>query len=189
MGDSHHIPEGIPEGVLIGVSLAVPEPYASLVQNARTGYGDRRAAGIPTHITLLPPTSVPTGALDAIDGHLVRAAEQHRPFRVRLHGTETFRPVSQVVYVRLDEGIAECRALEASVRSGPLARELGFPYHPHVTVAHDLPPAELDRAQAELRGFDAEFTVDGFSLYRFGADEVWRPVRTFAFTTAARATR
>jgi 2'-5' RNA ligase len=188
MGDSH-IPGGDPEGVLIGVSLAVPEPYASQVQHARTGYGDLRAAGIPTHVTLLPPTSVPVDALDAVEGHLARAAEQHRPFRVRLRGTETFRPVSQVVYIRLDEGIQECRALEASVRSGPLARELGFPYHPHVTVAHDVPPAELDRAQAELRGFDAEFRVEGFSLYRFGADEVWRPVRTFAFTTAARATR
>ena len=32
------------------------------------------------------------------------------------------------------------------MRSGPLERELKFPYHPHVTVAHDLPEEALDRA-------------------------------------------
>jgi 2'-5' RNA ligase len=175
----------IGDSVLIGVSLAVPEPYGSQIQDARTGYGDTQAHGIPTHVTLLPPTEVPLAALDAVDGHLARAAAGHRPFRVSLRGTGTFRPVSQVVFVQLEQGVRECRQLEASVRSGPLARELAFPYHPHVTVAHDVPAEALDRAYADLRGFEARFTAAGFSLYRFGADEVWRPVRTYGFPQPA----
>lgn len=173
--------------VLIGVSLAVPEPYGSRIQDARTGYGDTQAHGIPTHVTLLPPTEVPLAALDEVDDHLARAAARHRPFQVTLRGTGTFRPVSQVVFVQLQQGVRECVALEASVRSGPLARELAFPYHPHVTVAHDVPEPALDRAYAELRGFEAAFTAQGFSLYRFGEDEVWRPVRTYGFSQVATA--
>jgi 2'-5' RNA ligase len=173
--------------VLIGVSLAVPEPYGSAIQDARTGYGDTQAHGIPTHVTLLPPTEVPLAVMDEVDAHLTGAAARHRPFTLTLRGTGTFRPVSQVVFVQLEQGVRECRALEASVRSGVLARELAFPYHPHVTVAQNVAPEALDRAYTELRGFEARFTARGFSLYRFGADEVWRPVRTYDFAQVASA--
>ena len=43
-------------------------------------------------------------------------------------------------------GIAECERIAADVRTGPLARPLTFPYHPHVTVAHDVPTDMLDMA-------------------------------------------
>ena len=43
-----------------------------------------------------------------------------------------------------------------------------YPYHPHVTVAHDVPTEALDRVYAELAGFDARFTVDHFTLYVHG---------------------
>ena len=167
--------------VVIGVSLAVPEPYASAVQDARAGYGDPLARSIPTHVTLLPPTEVPVEAMPEVERHLAAAAAGQCPFRLLLHGSGTFRPVSPVVYLRVEAGARECRAAEAAVRSGVLARELNFPYHPHVTVAHAVKEEELDRAYQELRGYRAEFPVHGFSLYRFGADEVWRPLREFRF--------
>jgi len=64
--------------------------------------------------------------------------------------------------------------LEAKVRSGPLGRRaLDFAYHPHVTVAHDLPDAALDHAFDTLAGYDARFQVWGFSLYAHGLDGVW----------------
>jgi 2'-5' RNA ligase len=165
----------------IGVSIAVPEPFAAQIQDARAGYGDPQARAIPTHVTLLPPTEVPTQRLAAVERQLTEAAARHRPFRVLLRGSAGFRPVSPVVYVRLDEGMRECRALEAAVRSGLLARELAFPYHPHVTVAHGLHESVLDRAYREFQDYRAEFTVSGFSLYRFGIDQVWRPQRGFPF--------
>ena len=167
--------------VTIGVSVAVPDPFGARIQDARAGYGDPLARATPTHVTLLPPTEVPAYRLAEIEGHLAAAAARHRPFPVLLRGSGTFRPVSPVVYVRLDAGTRECRVLEAAVRSGPLARELAFPYHPHVTVAHNVGEPALDRAYADFRGFRAEFTVPGFSLYRFGIDRVWRPQRGFRF--------
>ncbi|MFD0571909.1 2'-5' RNA ligase family protein [Kitasatospora gansuensis] len=116
-----------------------------------------------------------------METHLREVAAGHTPFPMLLQGSGTFRPVSPVVFVRVEEGAQECRALEAAVRSGPLARELAFPYHPHVTVAHGLSEAALDRAHTEARGFHAVFPVPGFVLSRFGADEVWRPWRSYAF--------
>ena len=67
-----------------------------------------------------------------------------------LSGTGTFRPVSPVVFVQVSRGIAHCEALERAVRSGPVERTLDFPYHPHVTVAHHLDEAALDRAFESL---------------------------------------
>ncbi|MEV6208328.1 2'-5' RNA ligase family protein [Kitasatospora sp. NPDC051914] len=174
-------PEELPETVTIGVSISVPEPWGSAIQDARAGHGDPRARSIPTHVTLLPPTEVPAARLPEIEAHLRAVAAVHRPFPMLLLGSGTFRPVSPVVFVRVEGGAQECRGLEADVRSGPLARELAFPYHPHVTVAHGLPDDILDEAFEKARGFNAAFTVPGFGLSRFGPDEVWRPWRDYTF--------
>ncbi|MFD7448892.1 2'-5' RNA ligase family protein [Kitasatospora sp. NPDC059827] len=178
------MPDGgdLPEVVTIGVSVSVPDPHGARIQDARAGLGDPQARSIPTHVTLLPPTEVPAELLPKIEDHLSAVAAAHRSFRMLLRGAGTFRPVSPVVFVRVEEGAHECRLLEAGVRSGPLARELAFPYHPHVTVAHGLSEDALDRAYEQARGFRASFPVPGFSLSRFDADEVWRPWRAYRFS-------
>ena len=171
----------------IGVSIAVPDPDGSALQDFRVELGDATARHIPTHITLVPPTEVPAGDLAAIVEHLARVAEQQRSFAVRLHGTGTFRPTSPVVFVGVIAGIAECAALAAATRSGPLAVEVEFPYHPHVTVAHHLADDLLDRAFTELAGYEAAFDVDEFWLYVHDEDHGWRPDRAFTLTGAADA--
>ena len=80
-------------------------------------------------------------------------------FRIRLRGTATFRPISPVVFVPLAEGISSCEVLQSQVRSGPLEVDLRFPYHPHVTVAHDLDKDALDRAYDALSEYDCAFDV------------------------------
>ncbi|MYT68656.1 2'-5' RNA ligase family protein [Streptomyces sp. cg28] len=169
--------------VTIGVSIAVPEPHGSLLQERRAGFGDAAAHGIPTHITLLPPTEVDGGQLPAIEAHLAEVAASGRPFAMRLSGTGTFRPLSPVVFVQVVEGAEACTWLQKQVRdaSGPVARELQFPYHPHVTVAHGIDEAAMDRAFAELADYEAAWPCTGFALYEQGADAIWRRLRDFAF--------
>ncbi|MER6328693.1 2'-5' RNA ligase family protein [Streptomyces sp. NPDC001034] len=169
--------------VTIGVSIAVPEPHGSLLQERRAGFGDAAAYGIPTHVTLLPPTEVDRAALPVVQAHLGKVAACGRPFPMRLHGTGTFRPVSPVVYVRVVQGAEDCALLQQRVRegSGPCARELQFPYHPHVTVAHGIEDAAMDRAFAELADFEAEWPCTGFALYEQGADTVWRKLHEYTF--------
>ena len=58
----------------IGVAIAIPEPWATELQDYRTAVGDLMAATIPTHITLVPPTEVTDDELAEIETHLESAA-------------------------------------------------------------------------------------------------------------------
>jgi 2'-5' RNA ligase len=164
----------------IGVAVAIPEPWATELQDYRTSIGDAMAATIPTHITLVPPTDVTDEELEKIEAHLVTAAGDVPAFEVHLRGTGTFRPVSPVVFVSLVEGISQCELLAEAVRRGPLDVELVFPYHPHVTIAHDVTEDRLDQAFDELAGFECEFDVDDFHLYVHDDERGWTPTRFFS---------
>jgi 2'-5' RNA ligase len=163
----------------IGVAVAIPEPWATELQDYRSAVGDTTAAMIPTHITLVPPTEVAGHELDGIEAHLAAAAHRVAAFSVHLRGTGTFRPTSPVVFVSLVEGISQCEELAAVIRRGPLAMELPFPFHPHVTIAHHLTDGQLDRAFEELADFECEFDVEDFALYVHDVSRGWRPTRTF----------
>src|SRR5947209_287203 len=168
----------------IGVAIGIPEPYGRELQGWRERLGDPNAKRIVPHVTLLPPTTVATATLPAIEEHLRRVASDEQAFEMRLRGSATFLPVSPVVFVPLVQGISECERLEAKVRTGPLSREIHFPYHPHVTVAHDLPLGALDDAFTALATYEADFRVQGFSLFEQDSDGTWRPQRDFVFGRA-----
>lgn len=170
----------------IGVAFGIPEPFTGQLQDWRERLGDPNAASIPPHVTLLPPTVLPDTSLAEVEEHLRVIAASESPFVMHLRGSGTFRPMSPVVFVGLVAGISDCERVQNRVRSGPLERELGFPYHPHVTVAHDLPTEALDTAFEALAGFDARFTVWGFSLFEQDAAGVWRPQRDFPFGAGGR---
>jgi 2'-5' RNA ligase len=168
------------EGELtIGVAVEIPTPWAQELQAARERFGDPLARAIPAHLTLLPPTAVRRDALTDIVEHLEHVGRDVPPFEMVLAGTDTFRPVSPVVFVRVQEGGGPCDQLQRAVRTGPLDRDLTFPFHPHVTVAHHLDDDALDRAAKELADFAAAFDVPDFVLYEHGSDGVWRPRRRF----------
>jgi len=164
----------------IGVAIAIPEPWATELQDYRTSVGDTTAAQIPTHITLIPPTEVSDADLGAVSDHLAGAAATVEPFIIHLRGTGTFRPVSPVVFVTVAEGISACEMLAAAVRRGPLDVDLHYPYHPHVTIAHHLDDPTLDRAFDELATFECRFDVDAFSLYVHEASDGWQPTHHYA---------
>jgi 2'-5' RNA ligase len=177
-------PNGSEELRTIGVAVGIPEPWGSFLDNYRKAAGDPLAPYIPSHVTLLPPTEIPAVSLPEIEEHLRKVAISHHPFELHLRGTGTFRPVTDVVFVAVAQGISECELLERDVRCGPLTRELSFPYHPHVTVAHGVAPEKLDTAYDGLAGFEARFSVWGFTLFEHGTDGRWRPQRDFPFGDA-----
>lgn len=167
--------------VVLGVAIELPEPISAELRAWRERVGDPGAGTIPPHVTLLPPTRVPTAELAEVNRHLLDAAAIAAPFQMHLLGTGTFRPISQVVFVAVASGISYCELVEADLRSGPLEREIAFPYHPHVTVAHDVSAEMLDLAYEGLAGYDARFTVEGFTVFDQDADGAWRPRRHFPF--------
>ncbi|HEU4542504.1 MAG TPA: 2'-5' RNA ligase family protein [Jiangellaceae bacterium] len=167
----------------IGVAIAIPPPFGPELQRSRQSFGDPMAEAIPPHVTLLPPTDVGGDELPDITKHLNSIAASADPFEIHLRGTATFRPVSPVVFVALARGISHCEMMASAVRTGPLTIDLHFPYHPHVTVAHNLADEALDRAFTELADFEAAFPVTAFGLYEHRPDGYWVEQRSFLLGT------
>jgi 2'-5' RNA ligase len=164
----------------IGVAIDIPEPWGAELTRARAASGDPQGQYVPAHITLLRPTDVDTALLPAVEKHLEAVASAGRPFTVQLRGTGTFRPVTEVVFVTLAAGISECELLaEAIVAAEGVTRTSKFPYHPHVTVAQDVPGPALDKVFDDLAGFTARFEVTAFRLSAHGGEGPWRPRRDF----------
>ena len=181
---------------VIGVAIALPSHYAAQVRAVREAAGDPLAEVVPPHITLLPPTAVDVDSLDEVMRHLRDVAAGTSPFEVRLDEVGTFRPVSPVVYLGLRSGAEECDRLQMRVRHrrGPLARSLSFPFHPHVTLAHDIAEDGLETAARKGADLTMDFTVTKLHLYRHrsrpsrhtcsgyrASEGVWEVVAAFAF--------
>jgi 2'-5' RNA ligase len=167
--------------LVLGVVIDIPEPLTGQLRRYRRQIGDPQVDAIPAHVTLLPPTTAPPGDLPGIERHLSQVAARQAPFEVVLDGVDSFRPVSPVVYVRVGAGGDQLDALQLAVRRGPLDRDLDFPFHPHVTVAHKLDEAVLDRAMGLLSDYSGRFVVDSFLFFEQGTDGVWRARQRFGF--------
>jgi 2'-5' RNA ligase len=170
----------------IGIAIDIPEPWGEQLTKRREQAGDPQAAYVPAHLTLLGPTEVRTEDLPAIEKHLARVASAHGPFTLLLRGTGTFRPVTEVVFVTVAAGISECEQLNEAIHQlGAIERTARFPYHPHVTVAQDVAPEQLDGVFADLADFEAQFPVESFTLFEHGDDGRWHPHRDYALTGAS----
>ncbi len=166
----------------VGVALPIPAPFAAELGAFRERFGDPWAHAVVAHITLVPPH--PVGSPDAlrdVEEHVARCALAQRPFPIELAGSQSFRPVSPVVFVPLVVGESQVREVESRVRTGPLDRRPQFPFHPHVTVAQDVGDERLDEAARELAPYRARFEASGPSLFARGGDGVWHVIRDFPF--------
>lgn len=159
-------------GSCVGITIPIPEPLAGKLARWRTSFGDPMGAVVPPHITLI--TTTPATDWEATVTHVRNVVTAHQPFRVLLRGTGTFQPVSPVVFLNLVEGFDECVHLHERLQAGPLERELSFPYHPHVTVAHDVSAAGLQEAQQKLEDFEASFGVSTMGLYEHVPSGLWK---------------
>ena len=168
----------------IGVAIDIPEPWGPELTRRRAEAGDPQAAYTPAHVTLLGPTEVASAALPGIERHLEKVASAQQPFTIHLRGTGTFRPVTEVVFVTLAVGISECEMLAAAIAGAEgVHRDARFPYHPHVTVAQDVPGEALDAVFDDLAGFEARFDVPAFTLFSHdltaGGDGPWSRRRDY----------
>ncbi|WP_235008955.1 2'-5' RNA ligase family protein [Arthrobacter sp. SLBN-122] len=160
------------EEISVGVILGFPAEIAGELQRWRASFGDPLADVVPAHITLV--TTTPTQDWEATRRHVREVARCQSPFMVTISGTGTFRPVSPVVFINVEDGFDECVDLHRKLQQGPLHRELPFAYHPHVTIAHDVAPESLDEAETVLKNYRATFPVVSMGLYEHDADGIWQ---------------
>lgn len=167
----------------MGVVIAVPEPWVSQITEARLSLGDAAAANVPAHVTIMPPLAVSPDDREAVFEHLRAVAKRHGPFKISIHGSGSFLPVSPVVFLNVEVGARECADLADDVRSGPLEYNLRFPYHAHITLAQGLSEPRLEEALDLGKGFEASWTVPGFRLDKLEADGSYTSVALFDFSS------
>jgi 2'-5' RNA ligase len=108
------------------------------------------------HVTILPPRPLagPTSAaIQALDAGIADLA----CFEIETRSVEIFEDTS-VIYIGLGAGKAELQRMHERLSTGPLAYCEPFPYHPHLTVAQDLQPDQVERLYEEAKRRWAEYT-------------------------------
>jgi len=107
------------------------------------------------HVSVLPPRPLSVSWQEASDE--ARAVlEACPPFDVELGDVAAF-PVTDVIYLEVGAGAAELRRLHRTMGEGPLRFSEPFPYHPHVTLAQEIPHDRVAETKEIARRRWAEF--------------------------------
>ncbi|MBZ5608839.1 MAG: 2'-5' RNA ligase family protein [Acidobacteriia bacterium] len=131
----------------------IPEPLAGFLDRLRQELVPN--CFLRAHVTILPPRPVSTKPEEAWST-IRRLVPRFEPFEVQLNQVEVF-PVSDVIYVGIGAGSEELKAVHDALDIDGLRFPEAFAYQPHVTLAQELQPDELDELVAVARARWAEF--------------------------------
>ena len=133
----------------------IPEPLAGFLDRLRQELVPD--CFLRAHVTILPPRPLSTQPEAAWD--VVRwFAPQFAPFEVHMTGIEVF-PVSDVIYVDISGGSEPLARMHSTLDSGGLRFQEAFAYHPHVTLAQNLKPDQIDELARVARIRWAEYSL------------------------------
>jgi len=138
---------------LFSLVTYLPEPLAGFIDRLRQELVP--GCSLRAHVTHLVPRPLkdPQLASEQIRDTLV----QFSPFEVQLSGVEIFT-LTSVVHVTLTKGLAEMQKMHEALNVGAAHFNEPFPYHPHITLAQQISPAQVP-AVFELAHYRwAEFT-------------------------------
>jgi 2'-5' RNA ligase len=136
------------------------------------------------HVSVLPPRPLP-GDWQAAGEQVQAFTAGQRPFPVELGEIQMF-PGTNVIYVELRSGREELSSMHDALNGKALVFEEPFVYHPHVTLAQEIPPGEV-AAVHELAGrrwkeFQGErvFQADHAAFVQSTAGNCWIDLANFA---------
>ncbi|HLY15629.1 MAG TPA: 2'-5' RNA ligase family protein [Bryobacteraceae bacterium] len=125
---------------LYALVIYVPEPLCTFLDDLRL---ELVPGGNPhAHVSVLPPRPLPVAAWAAIQEARGIVAG-FAPFEVQLGGIEKF-DVTDVIYISVTRGGDQLRQMHAALNRGALAFAEPFDYHPHITLAQDIPPERVE---------------------------------------------
>jgi len=177
--------EGTPVNSFALVSY-LPDPLGSYLDRLRTELVHECHA--KAHVTVLPPRPLQCEAEDAWQS-LREHVQDFQPFLIELGQVEVF-PLTQVVYLSVKSGNAHLRELHKKLNTGKFAFEEPFEYHPHVTLAQDLEPSEVqsicEKAHARWREFSHShtFVVDRLTFVQNTLENRWTDLHGCALTSS-----
>jgi len=168
-------PNGLDRINSFAIVSYIPEPLA--------GYLDRlRQELVPNcflraHVTILPPRSI-ISTPESAWNQVRLLARRFSPFKVELTSVELFR-VSDVIHISVGAGFVQLEQMHDTMNAGGLKFKELHGYHPHVTLAQDLKPDEVDelvdvarRRWAEF-GFERRFQVETITFVQSTRWKQW----------------
>ena len=138
-----------------GVEYLNSFALVSYISEPLAGFLDRlRCELVPkcflrAHVTILPPRPIESAPEKAWT-ELRNAAYDLQPFDVELTAVEIF-PVSDVIYIAIDKGQDDLKRMYSQLNTGRLSYREPFPYHPHITLAQNLTPDQVDELSEVAR--------------------------------------
>lgn len=154
----------------------LPEPLGGFLDSLRCELVPQCEAR--SHLTVLPPrpltAALPEHAWRQLNDYL----EGFSPFRVELDRIEIFESTN-VVYLSIGAGYRELEQMHAALNRGPLEYSEPFQYHPHITLAQQLVPEQVEQAAALARRrwrefpYSHGFTVDHLTFVQNSIENRW----------------
>jgi 2'-5' RNA ligase len=129
------------------------------------------------HVTILPPRtlSVPTPiVVEELNSEIAELA----PFEVQLKDVKCFEKTS-VIYIDLGAGRAELQKIHDRLNQGALEFAEPFPYEPHITLAQELKPEQVEAVFEEARrqwagfGFARSFPAETITFVQNTDSNSW----------------
>lgn len=113
----------------------IPDPLGSFLSQLRTELIP--ACRLQSHLTVLPPRSL-SSPVAALVEELRQRVRDLPAFEVELGEVEIF-PVTNVIYISLKNGTERIERLHESLGRDLFTYREPFPFHPHVTLAQEIP--------------------------------------------------
>jgi len=159
----------------------VPDPLGSFVDRVRRELAP--GCRLRAHITILPPRELKCDK--SLASRKIEALlNETRSFRVDI-GEVTVFPVSNVIYLSIGSGSQQLKDLHHRLNQGPCESAEVWCFEPHLTLAQDLDPAAVARAQeiAKRRWREYtgphEFALDHLTFVQGDPDRGWADLQTW----------
>ena len=142
-----------------------------------------------SHVTILPPRRL-AGPESLARRQLGDYIPDCFPFLIELGRVEVF-PETKVIYLGLNCGDSHLRSMHDSLNIHALSFPEPFVYHPHVTLAQGLDPADVDQsaalAQARWREFQhsRSFQVETLTFVQNTTTNHWLDLAAYELGSVA----
>lgn len=129
------------------------------------------------HLTILPPRPI-QGPVDDAVRNLAQGVQEFSPVYVELGAVEMFAE-SRVIYVSVTMGRVELERMHDALNTAAVAFDEPFPYHPHITLAQDIPSDSIASVLERARHFwtiwphPRSFVVENLTVVQNTADNRW----------------
>lgn len=131
----------------------IPEPLGSYLNAIREELVPN--CNVYTHVTVLPPRPL-QGSVEGAWERIVREASETPSFDIEATRIEIF-PTTSVIYLGIGEGNEELHRMHSVLNHGELAFQEPYRYHPHITLAQEIPQDRVMEAFELARRRWAEF--------------------------------